>query len=310
MCRSLLLTAALPTLRLPANTNNSCTAGTVVAGLPGCCDGQCGRAVPAGRDAGTDAVHQVVRLCSTGRVRWSTPVTCESKTAGARRDRVRSVVAEPDRNTPDQRGTRHAARRDPHRPSPAASASRHRTGHLPLRRRTQLRLVAPRIHTSPSWLGTTSRHPRSPSRTRLLPHHPPTGRLIVLAVVEGTALAHRQWTGCKGDHGDHLIRDGCGSPSWSSPSAVCVSHAPVSAPLSCLGRPTRRERKLLVARDDFIPDRYELRRCALPSDPSQRCLECRSPDDLVKCAGHLKFVRSRMVMTACRSGIRDTTPRV
>lgn len=300
MCRSLLLTAALPTLRLPANTNNSCTAGDGSSRSPWLLR----RPVQPGRSRRSRCGDRRSPPGRTTVLDWSCGGRLQSRASQKQRE---PGGAESGRSWPNRIETPLIS--DGHGTPPAAAASRHRTGHLPLRRRTQLRL-APRMHTSPSWLGTTSRHPRSPSRTRLLPHHPPTGRLIVLAVVKGTALVHRQWTGCKGDHGDHLIRDGCGSPSWSSLSAGCVSHAPVSAPLSCLGRPTRRERNLLVERDDFIPDRYEPRRCVPPSDPSQRCLECRSLDDLVKCVGHLKFVRSRMVMTACRSGIRDTTPRV
>lgn len=73
------------------------------------------------------------------------------------------------------------------RDRPPWHPARHRTGHLPLGGRAKF-CVAARLPTSAHPMGTANRHPRSVPQTRLLPHHPPTTRLTVLAVVKRSAV--------------------------------------------------------------------------------------------------------------------------
>lgn len=96
-------------------------------------------------------------------------------------------AASPTHCSPTRLRPRHLPRPGPRprhraRHGPPRHTTRHRTGRLSLGDRAQLCLAA-RLPTAADPLGTTSRHARSVPQTRLLPHHPPTTRLIVLAVV-------------------------------------------------------------------------------------------------------------------------------
>ncbi|MBG7697604.1 transposase [Streptomyces sp. MC1] len=51
--------------------------------------------------------------------------------------------------------------------------------------------LAPRLQTAARVLGMTSRHPRSVLQTRLLPDHPPTTQVILLAVARSVGGAFR-----------------------------------------------------------------------------------------------------------------------
>lgn len=105
---------------------------------------------------------------------------------GTTRAPRRSTAAGPARNTTSS-PTDTAPRSPSCRPAATTTTStatrsanaRHRAGHRPLRNTTRHRTG----HLPVGGRETPSRHPRSSPQTRLLPDHPPTTQLIVLAVV-------------------------------------------------------------------------------------------------------------------------------